>query len=90
MFYFDYGCVAFWGLTQKQEQDILRNIVVPCEENPLPPSDVEIDEFQVCIAVETPVCCTSWDASHHFDWGVFIENPCCRGPKQAMVTVQMF
>jgi uncharacterized Rmd1/YagE family protein len=20
IFYFDYGCVAFWGLTQKQEQ----------------------------------------------------------------------
>ncbi len=20
VFYFDYGCVAFWGLTQKQEQ----------------------------------------------------------------------
>ena len=47
MFYFDYGCVAFWGLTHKQEQDILRNLVVPCEENPLPPSDVERDEFQV-------------------------------------------
>ncbi|KAK9814251.1 hypothetical protein WJX72_002986 [[Myrmecia] bisecta] len=46
VFYFDYGCIAFWGLTQKQEQDILRNVVVPCEENPLPPSEVEIDEFQ--------------------------------------------
>lgn len=29
-----------------QEQDVLRNIVVPCEENPLPPKDVEVDEFQ--------------------------------------------
>ena len=47
VFYFDYGCVAFWGLTQKQEQDILRNLVVPCEDNPLPPAEVEIDEFQV-------------------------------------------
>jgi len=46
IFYFDYGCVAFWGLTQKQEQDILRNLVVPCEENPLPVSELEIDEFQ--------------------------------------------
>lgn len=46
IFYFDYGCVAFWGLTQKQEQDVLRNLVVPCEENPLPVSELEIDEFQ--------------------------------------------
>lgn len=28
-----------------QEQDILRNIVVPCEENPLPTREVEVDEF---------------------------------------------
>lgn len=28
-----------------QEQDILRNIVVPCEENPLPAREVEVDEF---------------------------------------------
>ena len=131
VFYFDYGCVAFWGLTQKQEQvglivlssppfcccrpgmpaldtpgartagasqtaaacgtamergcyrlgmrcvqciadgnslilisrfplfyaqDILRNLVVPCEENPLPVSELEIDEFQVRSA--SP-CCTS-------------------------------
>ena len=27
-------------------QDILRNLVVPCEENPLPVSELEIDEFQ--------------------------------------------
>lgn len=44
--YFDYGCIAFWGLTEKQEQDVLRNMVVPCEENPLPVGEVEIDEFQ--------------------------------------------
>jgi hypothetical protein len=27
-------------------QDVLRNLVVPCEENPLPVSELEIDEFQ--------------------------------------------
>ena len=27
-------------------QDVLRNMVVPCEENPLPVEEVEIDEFQ--------------------------------------------
>lgn len=46
VFYFDYGCVAFWGLTEKQETDILHNIVRPCEENSLPPVEVEIDQFQ--------------------------------------------
>jgi len=45
IFYFDYGCVVFWGLTQEQEQDILRTMVVPCEVNPLPVSELEIDEF---------------------------------------------
>ena len=29
-----------------QEQQVLRNVVVPNEENPLPPSEVEIDEFK--------------------------------------------
>ena len=55
VFYFDYGCVAFWGLTQKQEQDILRNLVVPCEDNPLPPAEVEIDEFQArhCLVLKS-------------------------------------
>jgi uncharacterized Rmd1/YagE family protein len=33
-------------LSSMQEQDVLRNLVVPCEENPLPPRDVEVDEFQ--------------------------------------------
>ena len=46
VFYFDYGCVAFWGLTEKQEQDILTNIVSHCEENSLPSLESEMDEFQ--------------------------------------------
>ena len=46
VFYFDYGCVAFWGLTEKQETDILHNIVRPCEENSLPPVESELDQFQ--------------------------------------------
>ena len=32
-------------LVTVQEQDILRNLVMPCEENPLPSREVEIDEF---------------------------------------------
>ena len=46
VFYFDYGVVAFWGLSPKQENDILDNVVRPCEENALQPSEVEVDEFQ--------------------------------------------
>jgi uncharacterized Rmd1/YagE family protein len=30
-----------------QEQDVLKNLVVPCEVNPLPVHEVEIDEFGV-------------------------------------------
>ena len=30
-----------------QEQDVLKNLVVPCELNPLPVREVEIDEFDV-------------------------------------------
>ncbi|BDA47956.1 Required for meiotic nuclear division protein 1 homolog [Coccomyxa sp. Obi] len=47
IFYFDYGCVSFWNLTPKQEQDVLKNLVVPCEVDPLPVREVEIDEFDV-------------------------------------------
>ncbi|KAK9822191.1 hypothetical protein WJX81_000989 [Elliptochloris bilobata] len=47
IFYFDYGCITFWGLSQKQEQDVLRNLVVPCMLDPLPGREVEVDEFQV-------------------------------------------
>lgn len=31
-----------------QEQDVLRNLVVPCMLDPLPGREVEVDEFQVC------------------------------------------
>lgn len=30
-----------------QEQDVLKNLVVPCEVDPLPVREVEIDEFDV-------------------------------------------
>ena len=44
--YFDYGVVVFWGLTKKQEQDVLKNLVVPCQLSPLPPAKAARDEFQ--------------------------------------------
>ena len=34
------------GVMSLCRQDVLRNMVVPCEENPLPVEEVEIDEFQ--------------------------------------------
>lgn len=36
VFYFDYGVLVFWGLTEKQERDVIRNIAMPCLLDPLP------------------------------------------------------
>lgn len=44
--YFDYGVVVFWGLSKKQEQDVLKNLVAPCQEAPLPAAKSARDEFQ--------------------------------------------
>ena len=30
------GVIAFWGLAEKQERDVIRNIVTPCLIDPLP------------------------------------------------------
>lgn len=45
VFYFDYGVIAFWGLIEKQERDVIRNIVTPCLIDPLPQREIEVDEF---------------------------------------------
>ena len=39
VFYFDYGCGAFWGMSEKQEQDILQNVVRACVEYSLSPAE---------------------------------------------------
>lgn len=44
--YFDYGVVVIWGLTKKQEEDVLKNLVAPCQEYPLPATKTAKDEFQ--------------------------------------------
>lgn len=44
--YFDYGVIVFWGLSKKQEQDVLKNLVAPCQLSPLPPAKAAKDEFQ--------------------------------------------
>ncbi|KAI0244798.1 sporulation protein rmd1 [Massospora cicadina] len=44
LFIFDYGVVVFWGLTQKQEQEVLR-ILKPFGEDKVDEDDIETDEF---------------------------------------------
>ena len=46
VFYFDYGCLAFWGLSERQEREVMRSLVAPCLVDALPASEVEVDEFQ--------------------------------------------
>lgn len=61
-----------------QEQDILRNLVVPCEENPLPSREVEVDEFTYhYTASEKPhiqVSCR--EAWHKYDTCILTLNSC--------------
>lgn len=51
VFYFDYGVLVFWGLTEKQERDVIRNIAMPCLLDPLPQREIEVDEFAYHYAV---------------------------------------
>lgn len=44
VFIFDYGVVVLWGLTQKQEQEVLR-FLKPFEEDKIDEDDIETDEF---------------------------------------------
>ncbi|PSC74837.1 Sporulation RMD1 [Micractinium conductrix] len=46
VFYFDYGCLAFWGLSERQEREVMRMLAGPCLVDALPSSEVEVDEFQ--------------------------------------------
>lgn len=47
VFYFDYGCLAFWGLSERAEREVLRLLVAPALVDALPHGEVEVDEFQV-------------------------------------------
>ncbi|KAJ9065002.1 sporulation protein rmd1 [Entomophthora muscae] len=44
VFIFDYGVTVLWGLTQKQEQEVLR-FLKPFEEDKIDEDDIETDEF---------------------------------------------
>eukprot|EP00887_Chlorella_sp_A99_P005398 scaffold1.g5398.t1 len=54
VFYFDYGVVAFWGLSPQQEREVLRGVQKFLVDK-LPQSEAEMDEFQfVVTAGEKP------------------------------------
>eukprot|EP00128_Syssomonas_multiformis_P014410 Colp12_sorted_trinity150504_noHs@30868 len=44
LFYFDYGCIVMWGLTEAQERDVLYELI-QFEQETLDKADVQHDEF---------------------------------------------
>lgn len=49
IFYFDWGCIVFWGLEKSAERHILREIAEPCvdDEHRFPPDRQERDQLRV-------------------------------------------
>ena len=45
VFYFDYGVLALWGLTERAEREVVRGLAGPCLVDALPAGEVEVDEF---------------------------------------------
>jgi hypothetical protein len=45
IFYFDYGVLAFWGLTELEEREIIRSLVAPALIDSLSADEIEVDEF---------------------------------------------
>lgn len=56
VFYFDYGCLALWGLSERQEREVIRALAGPCLVDALPAGEVELDEFQVGLPLCVCVC----------------------------------
>eukprot|EP00877_Chromochloris_zofingiensis_P008596 jgi/Chrzof1/3990/Cz13g16090.t1 len=54
VFFFDYGVVCCWGLSQLQEQEIVQSIARKCEDEPLPAPEVEIDQFEFNYSAHEP------------------------------------
>lgn len=46
VFYFDYGVLVMWGLTEPAEREVIRSLAGPALVDPLPPREVEVDEFR--------------------------------------------
>lgn len=53
-FFFDYGVVCCWGLTAKQEQDILSSLAKKAQQQPLPPREIEVDRFEYNYSTAAP------------------------------------
>ncbi|KAG2484147.1 hypothetical protein HYH03_017029 [Edaphochlamys debaryana] len=53
VFFFDFGVVACWALTQEQEREVVRNLAVQCAVQPLPEKDHETDVFR-CTYTSNP------------------------------------
>jgi uncharacterized Rmd1/YagE family protein len=50
-FYFEYGVAVFWGLTREMEDDLVALLASPTvASGPLPPAEVEVDEFEYVYA----------------------------------------
>lgn len=45
VFYFDYGVVVIWGLSEAAEREVIRSLAGPALVDPLSPQEVEVDEF---------------------------------------------
>ncbi|KFM27910.1 Sporulation protein RMD1 [Auxenochlorella protothecoides] len=45
VFYFDYGVIVCWGLSQAAERDVIRSLAGPALVDPLSTQEIEVDEF---------------------------------------------
>lgn len=53
-FFFEYGVCCFWGLSAKLEQEILNTLAKKAQEQPLPPKEVEVDQFEYNYSTAAP------------------------------------
>lgn len=82
----DYGVVCFWGLTVKQEQDILSSLAKKAQQQPLPPREVSTKSSGAPSPLADsnnkhclPDCSFAADVTHWLDSG--LPNLISRGPK---------
>ena len=54
VFFFDFGVICCWGLSQLQEQAIVSGAARRAAEEPLPAADVEIDAFEFVYSAHEP------------------------------------
>lgn len=54
VFFFEYGVVACWGLTASQEHSIVKRLGGLCQRQPLPPDEVEKDEYVFKMSMTEP------------------------------------